>query len=212
MGDNLRGLRDGFKETLSFIACMNHSFAYLPNRETLGDLRRLLDQQVCFVGPLNEQDARNIITRRVAVAVDKPTEKEIAHICFLTGGYPSLVMLVCRWWLTTTNKPAVDEWLDPDSETLYHGQQLLNELAPKERTILHFFAEQPYVQHTYTDIIIAGWTDEENYDGVTNESLFQVIRTLRQKIEPIPSKPVYVLNWRGQPEGGYQFFPEGKPN
>jgi len=98
------------------------------------------------------------------------------------------------------------------TETLYHGQQLLNELAPKERAILHFLAEQPYVQHTNTDIIIAGWTDEENYDGVTNESLFQVIRTLRQKIEPIPSKPVYVLNWRGQPEGGYQFFPEGKPN
>lgn len=305
MGDSLRGLRDGFKETLSYLACLNHGFAYLPHPELLGDLRRLLDQQICFVGPMNEDDTRNTIARRVAAAPDKPSAEDIEAIWHLTGGYPSLVLLACRWWLTATEKPPVNEWLDAllqqtsmqhrlddiwtgltqeeqmiltevqkattvgqpaqqalgqrfrsgldglctkgicqkeqdgwhifsplfaehvakvggfsrgkiwlerDSQTLYHGQQALSDLAPKERAILQFLAEQPYARHTYTDLIVAGWTDTENYEGVTTESLFQVVRTLRQKIEPIPSEPVYVINWRGKPEGGYQFFPEGRPN
>ena len=304
MGDNLRGLRNGFKETLSYIAYMNHGLAYLPNPEAFGDLKRLLDQQSCVIGPMNEKDTRDTIARRVAVVEAKPTEEEVRHIWHLTGGYPSLVMLACRWWLTTSTRPPLEKWLDTlmqqenvrhrlediwagltqeeqlvitevhkastsgpslqqeigkryrtildellekglclamgeswslfcalfaehvanvggfsrgkiwldrDSQALYHGQDAMDDLTPKERAILHFLAPQPYARHSYTDIILAAWTEEERYHGVTNDSLYQVIRTLRQKIEPIPSKPVYVVNWRGKPEGGYQFFPEGKP-
>ncbi|MEM7133540.1 MAG: winged helix-turn-helix domain-containing protein [Chloroflexota bacterium] len=304
MGDSLRGLRDGFKETLSYITCMTHSPSYLPNPEVLGDLKRLLDQQVCILGPMSEQDTRQGIARRVNSAETKPTTAEVATLVELTGGYPSLVTQVCRWWLTTKNKPSLEAWqealmqqinvrhrlediwfgltqeeqlvltemhgafsmgesnqeevaeryrptvagllekgllshtdpgyrlfgtlfashiatieeasrgrisLEHASQTLYQGAEIIQDLTAKERSILQFLAEEPYVQHTYTDIIVAAWTDEERYHGVTNDSLFQVIRTLRRKIEPTPSKPVYVVNWRGKPEGGYQFFPEGRP-
>lgn len=304
MGDSLRGLRDGFKETLSYIACMTHSLAYLPNPEAIGDLKRLLDQQICVLGPMTEQDTRDTIIRRTTVADVQPNEDEATQIWQLTGGYPSLVMQTCRWWLTTADKPPLIEWPailmqkpniyhrlediwsgltqeeqlvltkmhqakltdtsaqqdiaaiyesalisllekrllvqegagyrpfsalfadyvaaieqpsrgrirhDPTTQTLYHGPDILDGLAPKERAILQYLTQNPHVQHTYTDIIVAAWSDEERYNGVTNDSLFQVIRTLRQKIEPVPSKPVYVVNWRGKPEGGYQFFPEGRP-
>lgn len=43
------------------------------------------------------------------------------------------------------------------------------------------------------------------------DDLYQVIFGLRKKIEPNLSKPSYLINWRAKPEGGYQFFPEGKP-
>jgi hypothetical protein len=33
---------------------------------------------------------------------------------------------------------------------------------------------------------------------------------LRRKIEPDPANPRYLTTWRDWPEGGYQFFPEGK--
>jgi hypothetical protein len=46
---------------------------------------------------------------------------------------------------------------------------------------------------------------------VTDDSLYQVIGGLRKKVEPNPASPCYIINWRGQPEGGYQFFPEGRP-
>lgn len=305
MGDALRGLRDGFKGTLSYIASMRLGLDYVPDPQVLGDLHRLLDQHVCYVGPMTEQDTRDTIARRVQMVDQRPTDTEMAQIWQLSGGYPSLVMVLCRWWLTTQaprplfadwpdalgkttsvrnrladiwegltqeeqmvlaevqkslllDKKAqlavgqryadvlanlVDKglccreqssyrlfsqlfadyvaqvggysrgkiWLEPTTDALYHGQSLIVELTPKERAVLHFLVQQPRQQHTYTDVIVAAWSEDERYHGVTNDSLYQVVRGLRQKIEPNPAQPVYVVNWRGKPEGGYQFFPEGRP-
>jgi DNA-binding response OmpR family regulator len=36
------------------------------------------------------------------------------------------------------------------------------------------------------------------------------IASIRKRIEPNPAKPRYLITWHGRP-GGYQFFPEGKP-
>jgi len=304
MGDALRGLRDGFKGTLSYIASMRLGLAYLPAPKVLGDLRRLLDQHLCYIGPMNEQDTRETIARRVQMVELRPTEAEIAQIWQLSGGYPSLVMVICRWWLIHPQRLPLAHWAealwkeagvrhrlediwlgltqeeqmvlaevqkstlldqraqgavgqryasvladlvekglchadgngwrlfsrlfadhvaqvggysrgkigyDAVTGALYHGQSVLTDLTPKERALLQFLVQQPRQQHTYTDVIVAAWTDEERYNGVTNDSLFQVVRGLRQKIEPNPSQPVYVVNWRGKPEGGYLFFPEGRP-
>lgn len=102
-------------------------------------------------------------------------------------------------------------WFEPTTQMLYQGQQVLANLAPKEEEVLRFLVKQPGVRHTYTDLIVQVWSDEENYHGVSNDALFQVIKGLRRKIEPDPAQPVYVVNWRGKPEGGYVFFPEGRP-
>ncbi|MEE8390037.1 MAG: hypothetical protein V3S14_04475, partial [Anaerolineae bacterium] len=61
------------------------------------------------------------------------------------------------------------------------------------------------------DLIGSTWPDELRQQGVTDDSLYQVIRELRKRIEPDPAKPCYIVTWRGRPEGGYQFFPEGRP-
>lgn len=304
IGDALRGLRDSFKDTLSYIAGMSVGLAYVPEQDLFGDLHRLLDQHACYVGPMNRQDTEDTITRRVQPVAEKPTPAEREMFWQLTGGYPSLVLVACRWWLTQPTHPelaawratlygtesvrqrladiwrgltqeeqlvlaAVQKsqlldsraraeinrrhqsmltrlterglcqgtddgyrlfsqlfadyvaevgghtrgriWLDGPSQTLYHGEMRLDALTPRESTLLQFFLREPRIQHSYTDIIVAAWSEEERYNGVSNEALYQAIRGLRQKIEPHSSQPVYVVNWRGRPEGGYIFYPEGRP-
>lgn len=304
MGDALRALRDSFKDTLSYIASMRLGLSYIPEPELLGDLHRLLDQHVCYVGPMNEQDTYDTVLRRVGIAAAPPTRNEIAKIWQLSGGYPSLVMVICRWWLSEEIRPPLEQWqerlltqstvrhrlediwagltqeeqlvmaeveksalldaraqstvgeryahvlahlaerklcirrqgmwqifselfaahvaavggrsrgkisFDATTKTLYHGEQPLVGLSPKESTLLRFFVEQPYTQHSYTDLIVGVWNEDERYHGVSNDSLYQLVRTLRLKIEPNPSQPVYIVNWRGRPEGGYIFYPEGRP-
>ncbi|MEZ4727699.1 MAG: winged helix-turn-helix domain-containing protein [Caldilineaceae bacterium] len=102
-------------------------------------------------------------------------------------------------------------WIEEETDMLYQGDALLMGLAPKEQAILTFLAQQPRKRHTYTDLILNAWTERERYHGVTNDSLFQVVRSLRQKIEPDPTQPIYLVNWRGKPEGGYLLYPEGRP-
>lgn len=102
-------------------------------------------------------------------------------------------------------------WLDETTGELYQGQAVLAGLAPLERAVLCFLVRRPRLRHTKTDLIINAWPDELRRGGVTDESLYQVILELRKKIEPNPAKPCYLLTWRGKPEGGYQFFPEGQP-
>ena len=99
-------------------------------------------------------------------------------------------------------------WLDRKSQLLYQGQNALNDLTPKERELLLFFAKHPHARHTHNDLIKNIWQEVVNPDGVSTESLYKVISDLRQKIEPNRTKPSYIVTRRG----GYQFFPEGRPS
>jgi hypothetical protein len=102
-------------------------------------------------------------------------------------------------------------WLDAHTEEIYQGQTLLQDLTALERSVLSFLIKQPRISHTKTDLIVNAWPDELRQQGVTDNSLYQLISTLRKQIEPHPSEPAYLITWRGKPEGGYQFFPEGRP-
>ncbi|MCB0084077.1 MAG: response regulator transcription factor, partial [Caldilineaceae bacterium] len=272
MGDALRGLRDSFKDTLSYIASMRLGLSYLPEPELLGDLHRLLDQHVCYVGPMSERDTRETILRRTDVAAEPPSAPEMAQIWRLSGGYPSLVLVICRWWLSQTVRVPLAHWpdrllaqasvrhrlediwagltqeeqvvmtavqksalldrheqstvgqqhahvlahlaerklcirqegswrifsellaahvakvggysrgkisFDTTTKTLYHGTESLSGLTPKEQALLQYLVGQPYQQHSYTDLIVAVWNEEERYHGVSNDSLYQLARTLR---------------------------------
>ena len=101
-------------------------------------------------------------------------------------------------------------WVDEKTGEIYQGQTLLQNLTTLERSVLSFLIKYPRARHTKTDIIIKTWPDEFRRQGVSDNSLYQVIFTIRQEIEPNPSQPSYLITWRGKPEGGYQFFPEGR--
>ncbi|MCA9945032.1 MAG: winged helix-turn-helix domain-containing protein [Anaerolineales bacterium] len=110
-------------------------------------------------------------------------------------------------------------WEEDETGVLYQGKRPLDNLPPTEAALLTFFIRNPYKRHTYTEIITAVWTEEENIEGVTDQALAKQVSNLRKRkiapdrsLEPNPAKPIYIINYRAKPEGGYQFFPEGKPS
>lgn len=314
MTSTLRGLRDSFKNMLYYIVGMRQEAAYLPDPAILGELYEILDTHTCWVGPMSQVDAQQLIAKHTQVASTPPNEDEILALLTLTGGYPALLKTACHWWLQISPKPPLTEWwqilfhepsiqyrlqeiwsglnqeerfvlfelqkqglqnltttqemahspveftsfekrhpavlaqlakkgccqkeeerwfisggllttyvgtaagrgrgkiwADKQKNEIYQGHTLLTELSPLEQAVINFLIENPYARHTKTDLIISTWPDELRKEGVTDDSLYQVITGLRRKIEPFPSKPCYIINWRGRPEGGYQFYPEGRP-
>ena len=103
-------------------------------------------------------------------------------------------------------------WIAERKGEVYQGTAPVQELAPLEQSVLSFFLKHPYRRHTHTAIIEAAWPSNVVRDGVSTEALYQIIRGIRKKIEPDTAHPRYLINWRGTPEGGYQFFPEGRPD
>lgn len=310
MVNAIRSLRDGFKNTLSYIVGMSQEVAYLSETVALGDMYEILDSHICWLGTMNHEDAKDLICRATGKRSVTPDEADMAKMMALTGGFPSLLRATCYWWTSTNNKPlahkwaeallrersvqhrlsqlwtrltqeeqfvlsevqkieevvsraenasqAVPElgtkhldtlerlvekglcsqvdqgwrlsgellaryvaevenrgrgkiWLDEATGEIYQEQASLAELTALEREVLTFLLRNPYSKHTKTDLIVNTWPDELRQKGVSDNSLYQVILLIRRAIEPNPSKPRYLVTWRGKPEGGYQFYPEGRP-
>ena len=74
--------------------------------------------------------------------------------------------------------------------------------------VLNYFLKNPFMRHSHQDLIENAWPDDAYKEGVTPDAIYQTIRGIRTRIEPNPSQPFYLITWRG---GGYQFFPEGRP-
>ena len=298
--DTLRGLRDGFKDTLIYVMGMRRSVLFMPNKSALGELYEILDQHICWLSYMNDSDARLIASRETVFAPQLPTNKDIVQILKCAGRYPALVRAIIDWYLNRNGDiPPYKAWLtlllqeqsvqyrieeilsglsqeerftlikaerlapqlmeskedigilnglekrglcwqvkqarysfnplilsylqtgrltglgkiqkDARSGEIYQGQTLITpKLTPLEGSVLDFFLEKPHIRHTKSYIIANAWPSDIDKQGVTDESLYQVVSGLRKKIEP-GVKPSYILNWRGWPEGGYQFYPEGLP-
>lgn len=302
----LRGLRDSFRETLSYIMGMTQEVIYLSELESIKPLRGILDTYVCRIKPLTEADARFMIARQTHLLDNPISESAINHLISLSGGYPSLLRVLCHWWMiegqnipatdwvevvlqksncqqrlrdiwqglteeeqfvlakfglgqenpgTRRGKTKLEEaaqgilealatkgmcyeengkwwivgelvaqyvkqvasksrgliWQDTETGEIFQGQTPVVGLQPLQHTLLRFLLSRPRQRHTHSDLIEAIWPDEINKEGVSTDALYQVVRGTRRAIETDSSKPRYLINWRGVPEGGYQFYPEGRP-
>jgi hypothetical protein len=297
MTNTLRGLRDSFKSTLTYIMGMRQEVIYLSALESSLPLRGLLDTHVCWIRPLNEKDGRFMIQNQIRQAI---TDEEIAHLLALTGGYPSLLRAVCLWYQTAVNRPPREDWAsflidqpniehrlseiwqglnleeqalleeltkatsrrtqldlvrqqenvlhklaqkgvcattegvwyivgdcvaayasrsaaskqgrlryDEDQGAVYQGRRLVDDLSPQETAVLRFLLRHPHQRHSHNDLLDGAWPDGT---FVSQDALYQAIRGIRKKVEPNSSLPNYVITWRSQTDGGYQLFPEGRPN
>ncbi len=102
-------------------------------------------------------------------------------------------------------------WQDKETGLIYQGTQELAGLTPTQKTILSFLIANPRMQHTHSELTEIGWPEVAVLEGVSPDSLYQAMSNIRRIIEPDRRRPNYLVNWRGNPEGGYQFFPEGRP-
>jgi hypothetical protein len=135
----LRGLRDSFKETLSFIVGMHREIIYLTDSQMLGEMYSLLDNNTCWIGPMSEIDSCWVIKQVLQAAPEAPGEAEIQEILALSGGIPTLLRFVTGWWVKQTSKPSVDQWLPLLSrEPLFDHRlkALWNSLTQEEQAVL----------------------------------------------------------------------------
>jgi ribosomal 50S subunit-associated protein YjgA (DUF615 family) len=312
MFNTLRSLRDSFKDILCYIVGSRYELDYLADFADMSELHELLDGHTCWVGPMEEEDARRLIEEETGRGSIEPTERERKLLLELTGCYPALLKAVSRWWWSTPTKPAARKWLisllkeqaiqnrlrelwhslsqeeqlllseleklqtssgrtskgqtkaalnkayqdleaqhqktmaqlanrgfcyqvrnqwringkllatfvaevkergrgriwwDETTKEFRQGPNLL-QLSPQQQTALHYFLENSRNRLSKSDLIMEVWTD--NWEEVNESQLYQLIRQLRKKIEPNPASPRYIIRWSGDPEGGYQFFPEGR--
>ncbi len=330
MLNTLRSLRDNFKDILCFIAGMRQEMIYLRDMrqeviylrdsKSMGDMYELLDSHICWVGPMNEDDARWVITTVTQTAPIPPTEEEIKKMLAISGHVPVLLKAVGLWWLNQTDKPLVEKWqslltaernfdyrlerywrgltqeeqfalvavrdsleqlskakkrsstpkkapkkldenhlatlprledkgvcyqdghnwqikgdllaayiklvgpsskgkiyLNKKDDRIYQGVTRLKKLAPLEDKLLRCLIARPYKSNLYTDLITEVWSEDgvddqgQKFVERTKDDLQHLVRSLRKKVEMIPSEPRYIINRPGNPEGGYQFYPEGRP-
>ncbi len=123
MVNTLRGLRDRFKETLSYIVGMRQEAIYLPDPSILGPMYELFDSHICYVGAMTADDSRHMLAGVLRAAPDKPSEADIAAMLRFTGGFPSLLKTIAQWWMLAPQRPqAADDWLDPllDHAAIWH--------------------------------------------------------------------------------------------
>ena len=76
-------------------------------------------------------------------------------------------------------------------------------LTAKEKLLLDFFMAHPDQVCDKDDVIRAVWPEDKVIEkGIRDDSIAQLIRRLREKIEPDPAAPKYILTVPGR---GYRF-------
>jgi hypothetical protein len=108
--DNLRGLRDSFKTTLCYLVGLRHEVAYIRSPAELGELYELIDTHVCWLGPMERQDARWVISQVEEATGQSFSEAQIERLIELTGGYPALLRAASLWLAKSTPIPDMAAW------------------------------------------------------------------------------------------------------
>jgi len=95
----------------------------------LDALGRLLSSHICPVGGLNEQDSCFVIEMRSASAPVQPTAVEIEQFLRLSGGYPTLLKAVIRWWLMQATPPPASRLVTGPVARTWHSVASARALA-----------------------------------------------------------------------------------
>ena len=95
--------------------------------------------------------------------------------------------------------------LDPSAGEVFRGGVRLDvTLTPKEHDLLAYLLGNQNVICEKDDLIHAVWTEDKVFEqGVRDDSLAQLVRRLRVKIEPDPSTPSFLLTIPGR---GYRLI------
>lgn len=108
--DNLRGLRDSFKATLSYLMGLRHEVTYLRDPVELGELYEIVDIHQCWLGAMEPEDARWIISQVESAAGKTFDDAHAAKLIELTGGYPAMLRAASLWLANVSPVPPVSHW------------------------------------------------------------------------------------------------------
>jgi energy-coupling factor transporter ATP-binding protein EcfA2 len=227
LSGNLRALRDAWKYRLTYILATRHP---LPAHTELSEL---CYAHTIWLGPLSESDARWTVSRfmeRRGISVDPAA---VGKIIAATRGYPSLLRAACEACAAGAAPeasslgahPAVQKRLEefradhPTGEEIrasgLEGLPLLaagrtevvdtDQLTAKEILLLEYLRAHAGEICAKDDLILAVWPEDKVFErGVRDDSLAQLVRRLREKVEADPSHPVKIQTVTGR---GYRFSP-----
>ncbi len=225
--NNLRALRDAHKYQLTYVVATRRP---LP---PTSELAELFFGRVVWLGPLAAADAQWTVARYAArQGLQWPTAT-VAALLALSGGYPALLRAACEAHAAgaaldaaaLAQHPAVQRrvlefWEDEPVEAELEAAGLLpidllmsfraarfdtTQLTAKENLLLSYLTTRPAQVCEKDDLVRAVWPDDRIYErGVRDDSLAQLVRRLREKIEPDPASPRYVHTVAGR---GYRFTP-----
>lgn len=108
--DNLRGLRDSFKATLSYIVGLRHELAYIRDPVELGELYEILDTHVCWLGPMQREDAHWVIDQVEEGMGRSFDDEQAGRLIELAGGYPALLRAASLWLAKVSPIPDMAIW------------------------------------------------------------------------------------------------------
>ncbi|MBE7475092.1 MAG: hypothetical protein DPW09_05630 [Anaerolineae bacterium] len=98
--------------------------------------------------------------------------------------------------------------LHPKTRAVLRGGIALNvELTPSEDRLLSFLLEHPGEICQKDTLIYAVWPNDYQAAGISDERLAQLVKRLRDKIEPTPTDPLYIQTVRGR---GYRLVQPGE--
>jgi hypothetical protein len=218
---NLRALRDQFKYCLTYV-----TFTRRP-LDAQSELSELFFAHTLWLGSLSEGDARWSIDGYKQRSGQTWDTSVYATILEVSGRYPSFLRAACEALAAgcppeaaaLRGHPAVrrrvEEFLagQPTPEDLrrsgLEGLPLLvqesSELTAKESLLLKYLQAHPNQVCEKDELMRAVWPEVKVYDeGLQDDSLAQLVRRLRRKIEPDPSNPVHIFNVTGR---GYRYTP-----
>jgi hypothetical protein len=110
--DNLRGLRDSFKTNLSYLMGLRQEVTYVRDPLELGELYEIVDNHLCWLGAMDQTDARWVIGQVETAAGQTFTEAQIKRLIELTGGYPALLRVASFWLARRSPVPEIEEWAE----------------------------------------------------------------------------------------------------
>ena len=142
--DNLRGLRDSFKATLSYLMGLRHEITYIRDPNELGELYEIVDTHQCWLGAMDVTDAQWVVGQ-VEAALDQDfDEAHIARLVEVTGGYPALLRAGSIWLAARRSVPDMAEWPDlllAEPSIQNRLQDLRNGLTGEEEAVLSVLQE-----------------------------------------------------------------------
>jgi ABC-type dipeptide/oligopeptide/nickel transport system ATPase subunit len=224
---NLRALRDAHKYALTYVIATRRPL------DPHSELAELFYANTLWLGPMSESDARWNVTRYADRKGLHWDEKAVQEIVRLSWGYPSLLRAICEAYAdgTSLDVPSLVEhqavhrrvaefWADgPGEEELRHsrleGQPILgisrspvafdsSTLTAKEHKLWEYLLAHPGEVCEKDELIRAVWPEDKIYEqGIRDDSLAQLVRRLREKVELDASKPRYIQTVSGR---GYRLM------
>jgi hypothetical protein len=224
---NLRALRDAHKYALTYVAATRRPLAWH------SELAELFYANTIWLGPLSESDARWNVARYAARRRATWDEAVTQALIAASAGYPAFLRAVCEAYAggaslelsVLRNHPAVrrrveEFWADKPSDDDIRQSGLAGcplllaapgpavvdfQLTAKEHLLLEYFRAHPDAVCDKDELIRAVWPEDKIFErGIRDDSLAQLIRRLREKIETNPSSPQYIHTVPGR---GYRYTP-----